>query len=209
MIISPSTVSHRQLPSNLIADDLPLFEDASEKQIQEARLLTFKNINIGRHGILFKGLYIYKDSINYDSRLALHLDKFDISMLKFYLKFFITDQLTNARIFYGEEDDYLWIADQNTSAYFHWFCDAIPRLVAAKEIISDPKLLLPDYYKKLSYVKDVLPAFSVYEPIFIPQNSICRINRLYFPTPIAVPGNYNDALMRQIRKEFREFFLTS
>lgn len=203
MIISNETVSYRNLPCNLIEDEKRFFSNFLEKRIKEAKLLTFEDVNIGYDGIIFKGFQIYKDSVCYDEQLVRGLKNFSIRTLNFYLKFFIKNSL---RTSVSYQDSYAWIVDQYSANYFHWFCDALPRLLAMMNVIENPHLLIPESYKNLDYVMKSLEAFSVNKVTFIPENVLCRARKIFFPTYIAESGHYNDSLMREIRSRLRKYF---
>lgn len=146
MIIADATVSHRKLPCNLADSDLKLFENFLSKKIEEAKLLTFEDVNIGYNGIIFKGWQIYKVSVNYGVQLEMGMNKFSIHTLKGFSKLFMQTLFPKGVL--HVEEDCLWIIDQYSWSYFRWFCNAIPKLFASMQLRQRPKLLVISHSKK-------------------------------------------------------------
>ncbi len=170
-------------------------------------MLIFEDVNIGCDEIIFKGHHLYKESIHYNVQLQMGLNKLSVLTLKGCLKLFIKNLLLNNSVHL--KDEYLWIVDQYSWSYFHWFCDAIPKLLASMQVVNNPKLLLPEFYRKFDYIEESLKAFPLVDLVFIPEHSLCQVKKLFFPTPLAQSGHYNDPLMKKIRSTFREYFLKS
>ncbi|MBD2775943.1 glycosyltransferase family 61 protein [Iningainema tapete] len=200
MKLLDASVSYRKLPVNLIDNDLFLFADELKKSTEETRLLTLRNVRISPEGLIFKDFNIFKESYSKDYIYSFSLDilKKDIkSLLKNY---FLRKSITL------QEDDYLWITDEQSYNYFHWLLDVVPRLVAALKKIEKPKIILPYHYKNIRFMAESLEAFPLSNLIFMSQNVVYNLNKLIIPTHIASSGDYNDRLVKQVREIYRNYY---
>lgn len=99
-----------------------------------------------------------------------------------------------------------WITDRWSVNYFHWLCDAIPRLYAIWKRQDDLDLLLPADCERLAFVLESLAPFRLRNVIFAPSKGILRCGELTMPTKTSVSGNHNHDLIREVRKLYSDHF---
>lgn len=94
----------------------------------------------------------------------------------------------------------IWITDNWSHGYFHWFGDALPRLMAAEKYWTTHPVLLPARYATISFIMDSLKSFGV-EILFFDQDKRYKVNELVLPAYAAITGNYNEAYLFRIREK--------
>jgi capsular polysaccharide biosynthesis protein len=99
-------------------------------------------------------------------------------------------------------DGGIWITDNWTNNYFHWMCDALPRLIASQQVKQLSIVILPEHYQRHSYVKESLELLGIkIQPIN--RNSANLVKNLIITEHIAPSGNYNKFLMLALRERLR------
>ncbi|MCX6300301.1 MAG: glycosyltransferase family 61 protein [Bacteroidetes bacterium] len=93
----------------------------------------------------------------------------------------------------------VWIIDNWSDGYFHWFTDALPRLIASESRISSHVILLPIRYQKLQFVLDSLKILN-HKIVF--YDSKVFIRNLLLPSHTAESGNYNVNILQSLRYKF-------
>lgn len=74
----------------------------------------------------------------------------------------------------------IWITDHYSANYFHWFNDALPKLIFLEELGIRGEILLPDYLLKFKFIAASLELLK-WPYRFLPANAVCRYNTLYLP----------------------------
>jgi len=92
----------------------------------------------------------------------------------------------------------IWITHNWTDAYYHWFIDALPRMLMAEEYanVNNP-IILPDYYKDITFVQQSLAILKknvVYYESGIPY----WIKQLTITKHAAPIGSANPKLINQL-----------
>jgi len=98
-------------------------------------------------------------------------------------------------------DKGIWITDNWTYAYFHWFADALPRLLACEEMIDGHQVILPDYYKNIPFISESLQ-FLGYSPFYYEPAKRLTIQQLLLPSHTAPIENYNSVVINNLRNRF-------
>ncbi|MEO1526619.1 MAG: glycosyltransferase family 61 protein [Planctomycetota bacterium] len=95
----------------------------------------------------------------------------------------------------------VWTTDDWSFGYFHWICDALPRLemVAREFDLSELTLVLPHKSKRFPFIAQSLAAFPLAETRVLGrfESALCR--EMVLPTHIATSGNYRPELMQALR----------
>ena len=201
-VLCQDSVSTRKLPVNFNLADIGLFEHEVERTIPASVLLYLKDITVNPTGLLFHGTKVLPQSFqsqNFVDSWTEHRTK---------LKFFIKDCLLKPHNFllkpHKIEGDVFWITDTWSQSYFHWMTDALPKLLTIREKLGDATLLLPGAYDREEYITSSLKPFSIQHLKFINKTSHCR--NLKFPTPTAPTGNYNENVIRDLRRLYTDFY---
>ena len=185
--IYPAHVSERVAPNNLEKNDNVLFEHEFTSLICSTSYLILKNV------------HVLDDTV------------FDLSNFTFYPSythvygsFSIKDKLKRLKSFFKNKiivDKAIWITQNWTWMYFHWLTDALPRLIALEDHIEKHIVLLPESYKKHSYIIDSLEILG-YDSIFYPECNRVFVKKLALPSHTASPGNYNAYYLNILRGRF-------
>ena len=194
-ILCPASVSTRKLPVNFNPADAGLFEHEIERTIPATVLLGLENVSINPAGILFRGSKVLPQSFPSPNFAKAWQGR--RTRLKLFIKNCLKPQ---QRI----EQDVFWFTDTWSQVYFHWMTDALPRLLAIRDQIGDATLLLPSAYGGEEYIVSSLKPFGIQQLKFIHETFHCK--NLKLPTHTAPTGNYNEKLIRDLRKTYTDFY---
>lgn len=176
-------VLKRTDPLCLDKKDSILFSHELEKKIESSSVYAISNI-------ILLNSYIYQKN-NLLKQFSLVGEYFysDLDRFKVFLKsIFIKDEMDKA----------IWITDNWSDGYFHWFGDALPRLLLLNEYWDECPVLLPLKFSRLSYVVDSLTYLGVN---FVFKDKVkCKV--LYTSDFAAPTGNYRPVLMNELNMFF-------
>lgn len=104
----------------------------------------------------------------------------------------------------------LWITDNwSCGGYFHWTCDALPRLESALEDgaaepgeMDEFTLLLPSKAKRSRFIRDTLSAYGLKNVRVLGRFEHLRCPELLVPRHIAPTGSYRPEIMQRMRDRF-------
>jgi capsular polysaccharide biosynthesis protein len=153
-------------------------------------LLELNDVRVSFDGFLFKLLTVLPESFAFPASLKQW-------KLRSFIKFF-TSNYFNRRTREVARDA-LWTTDDWSYGYFHWLTDALTRLYVVRERLHDFVLLLPSDYESLDFVQASLKCFGVRDVEYVGRNEVLRCRRLFMPTHTAPSGNYNEAIIREVR----------
>ncbi len=108
------------------------------------------------------------------------------------------------RDFAGE---FLWITDRFAANYYHWLCDALPRLEAVLPFVKPTKLLLPRRTWDAAFVRESLQAYGeidLVEPP--PAGQGGRASALLIPDHVADNGQHRRELAVRVRDRLTGHF---
>lgn len=186
-ILYEKHLSERKPPQNLKVEDRPLFERELSRELPEAHLLTLKNA------------WVLHDLIADSGKLSRYLAYTHVyplsgkSLLKRQLLRFLPPA--------GHLQKGVWIIDNWSMNYFHWFTDALSRLLAFKETGEKAPVVLPKTYQELSFVRDSLRMLEQEVYFYEPSRKL-GLDTLYLPSHTAPRGNYNASLIRSLKARF-------
>ncbi len=155
---------------------------------------------------------INETSILFLSRIHILTDTiFDISNFKFYAEethidgsFTKNEKLNYFKSFFKHKlvlKNGVWITQNWTWMYFHWITDALTRLIASEQYTKGYHVILPISYKKYPFVLKSLELLN-YEIFWYSEDERVSIDQLILPTQTAIPGNYNEELLKKLRAKF-------
>ncbi len=149
-----------------------------------------KNIILLSNGIIINGLTVEKDSLLYDNRLK------DIGGINTLFKLIIKSIIQNRVTFISEKESYVTIINEWTNNYFHWFTEAIPKLICLMDNEKKPLILLPVNYQ-FGYQTRSLDMMSFSYKFFSGNLVICK--NIFLPFRLAPSSaQYNPAAMKQM-----------
>lgn len=177
-------VSTRKLPGNIQVQHLNLFEAALKFKINDTKVERLKNIFI-----LYDSVFSLKKVSFYQSYTHIHKLPFRTLIKRLLGLLRKGERIKNA----------VWIFDEWSDNYFHWFTDALPRLLAAEKSYSFKEVLLPKSFERYSYISSSLSLLG-YQPHYITKKIF--VNELILPNHTAATGNYNRELVNEVREKF-------
>lgn len=199
VLLEGETRARRRLPENLREEDLRLFSHALEARTPACRLLRLRGVGASAEGLLFKGFRILPESFAHAETMEAFTRR-----KRSVVKTLAANLLARRRVRLA--DPCLWITDDWSHGYFHWFADALTRLVAAREYVKDSVLLLPSRYRGLEFVNSSLRAFAPREVRFIGDDEVYFCEELLLPTQTAPSGDFNESLVRELRESLTGFY---
>lgn len=177
----PPYLAIRKAPANLTAADAHLFQNALTYEIKEVKMLSLENA------------WLLKDTL------------FTFFPPKFYLRYThvwgLPAKSLLKRLFLllspGQKiEKALWISDDWSEGFFHWFADALPRLIAIRELAKDHVVVLPKHFEKYDYIQTSLKIINCKTFFFTGK---LRVKQLVVPGHLAPTGNYNKNVLLSIR----------
>ncbi len=110
--------------------------------------------------------------------------------------------LIKGRIKYLKEG--VVITDLWTRGYFHWLLDSLPRLI----LVDKPEItiLLPIELKNFEFIESSLRLLGFHKLYFMNQHEYKFIKKLNFPLQLGPTGNYNEEVVKEVRKRYLNGF---
>lgn len=183
--VYPEHISVRRHPKNMTESDAILFSNEFSRKINSLCIQILTNSDILRDTV-------------YDARrrkLYTHLTHAQGITLRQKLERLWKLTAAPERISKG-----IWITDNWSHGYFHWFGDALPRLMAAEKYWTTHPVLLPARYAGIGFIMDSLRPFGVETRFFEPDRRY-KVNELVLPAYAAITGNYNEEYLFRIREK--------
>jgi len=189
-IIITSRQEERKKPVNLNQKDIDLFKHEFSLALSPVTAIELSNISVLRN-VLFslQKLTFFKAYTHLYSTPK----KYFLKRLRLFLT--IPQHLEHG----------IWITDEISSEYFHWFTDALTRLkaIASHEGTEMLKkqfpVVLPDSYKTKPYIIESLKLMG-YKPFFYNPKKRLQVAVLLSCSHTAPTGNYNSDLILSINK---------
>jgi capsular polysaccharide biosynthesis protein len=101
---------------------------------------------------------------------------------------------------------FLFITDAHSHNYYHWLCDALPRLEAWLVRNPQARLLLPRRVHAQPFVRDSLRAYPQVEVVAQPDGHAMRVGELVLPGRAAPEASHRPQLARKIGARLRSHF---
>jgi capsular polysaccharide biosynthesis protein len=188
----------RRPPRNLLPGDEELFAHEYRRRIPPTRSEILTGVQVLSNGMLTRGLGPLAQSFATRS-YGLRAVKRAVRALQYGC--FPSSRSVVERA--------LFVTDEFSNGYFHWFCDVIPRLEAlAKDTTEDlrERTLLVPAMARFAYVDESLAPYPAKDIRMIAQKEIVRCRDLLVVPPVAPTGNYRPPLMKAVRDRYRAFF---
>jgi capsular polysaccharide biosynthesis protein len=176
----------RKQPINLHKDDLHLYKNVLTTPIHETTLSRLENVSI------LKDTFFNMRHFTYYLHHS-HLTKVSNSSLLKRGILFLKPASTVQRA--------IWVMHEWSAEYFHWFTDALPRLVATGDWQKNTPVILPKSYADKPYITQSLRMLHV-EVIFYDPRKRVKVKELIVPSYTAPTGNYNKTLIQVVRERF-------
>jgi capsular polysaccharide biosynthesis protein len=181
--------SVRTKPVNLKKEDIYLFENEFYKSFKGSYMLFAKNVSIN-----FLDLSKYFRLISFSRHTKMNKFNFYQNLKYFFMKSNVIE--SDQVVAKGS-----WILDEKSFHYFHWMCDALPRLVQIKNYTEEYPVLIPDKFMKYRFIKESLQEFDVNYKIYNASKKL-NVRKLLISSHVAPSGNYKKDIMLKINEVF-------
>jgi len=191
-------IEQRQAPRNLEPQDSPLFAAEMLRRFPACEVQHIREADVfGRSPIRLAGGHFFAESFVNQSHFDLWKKQRGHWRAGFERFFHYHTQLDTPGI---------WITDNWSCGFFHWFGEALARLeLALQELRAEEvTLLLPHKFHRHAYFLDSLKAYGLRDVRILGRFECMRCTDLFFPKHIADTGNYNSGLMHSMRSRFRK-----
>lgn len=192
-ILEKTTVS-RKLPANFRQDDRWLFINEIEKEIPRIVIRKLKWVKLSPEGLLFFRNRILPDSFAFSPGFKKWKKR---TLFKSYIHNYLLRKTRRV------EFPVLWVTDVWSGGYFHWLCDALPRLVAAFHCVEKAFLVLPRELKGLPFVRESLKLLNVQNVEYIGPDEVLLCSTLLLPSHTAISGDFNEPIVKQLHNMLR------
>lgn len=189
----PGIDLHRNRPVNLEEEDLRLFHNYINKQLPSVRLFEYEDVNVTAESIIWKGFKIANELLIYPNHTEIYNWKYTLS------------NRYNRRMLKVPHDEYILCTDYWGDGYFHWMCDALPRVMLLKDKLEKGVLLLPEHYQA-GYYNETLNAFNIREIKRVPLKNYLRVNHLITAEQPTISGDHRPELIKEVRQHLLEYF---
>lgn len=173
-------------PFHLKKEDVTLFERCFTSTVRATTLLRVKNANVLKSAI------------------------FTVRPLRFYTAYTNIKPVSKPgllkrllRLAYPAQklDRGIWITDEWSAEYYHWFADAMPRLEAASSRAGkDWPVILPDYYAERKYIGASLQKLG-FTPFYYNRDKRLLVRELLLPSHTAPTGDTNIDIINILREK--------
>ncbi|QDT02573.1 hypothetical protein K227x_09510 [Rubripirellula lacrimiformis] len=102
----------------------------------------------------------------------------------------------------------IWFVDNWSAGYFHWMCDALPRLELALRLYQADELtvVLPHKFGRYPYFLESLSVFGLRDIRLLRRFQRLRCRELVVPGHVARTGHHDPQIMDAMRQRFRSAF---
>jgi len=167
-------------------DDLWLFRHEFKKEFNDPSILKLRKLIVT--GNLYFPKKIYANTL-----ISYHSQSFNYSFFKVLEKI-------KERKFIIKFKRHFVITDDWGKSYFHWLLDCLPRLILLEELGINARLALPNDFIEQEYVAGSLKLLGKNDIQFIKKDKWYFFSTLWFPVHLAPTGNYNDLIIKKLRK---------
>jgi hypothetical protein len=184
-ILYSDTKLTREVPSNYLPADRPLFEIGFSYTMPAAYYYELSDIVISDYFIFSKNGFVLRETFsNYKRKISF------IKLLAKNLVYLVSGKTGS------KNGKHFWAIDEWGLNYFHWFADVLPKYYYLKNKEGAISLLLPDSYRDHSFITASLSMLDI--PHDWLSRKSTKIESLYYPDISAVSGNNLPGILKQI-----------
>jgi capsular polysaccharide biosynthesis protein len=187
-IIFEKSIVKRAEPLNFIPSDDHIFKRYWTSNRPECHILNLKNVYIVNKTIVSpRNLTIFE---RYSHVNGIRF----LGKLKTIFKFLFTSKKRNI----GRA---VWIHDNFSNNYYHWLTECLPRYLFAQGEIKDHVVLVPEKFKRYSFIIESLNLLGI-EFTFFNQNESVLVSELVLTSLIGRVAEYRPELLFLLRNKF-------
>jgi len=189
IILKQQTVE-RKKPANFNAEDDHLFQRYWISNRPECHIIQLKN------SIIVKDTIFIHENLRFYDRYTHYNGISKPGKIKHFF-FFLRNRsidFTNA----------VWIFDNYSANFYHWFTECLPRLFFAEKYLKDHVVILPERFKSYSFIPESLEHLGI-EPYYFDPKINLKIPELIVTSLIGRIAEYQKDLLIQLRMKFGVF----
>tara|TARA_R110002073_G_scaffold46789_13_gene127493 strand:+ start:485 stop:1546 length:1062 start_codon:yes stop_codon:yes gene_type:complete len=201
-ITLPLHTSVRNFPKNLRSRDVQLFASCRYQEISPASIERLRGVEaFGRGPLRHEGRYLQESFVTPAHAETWRRERGHLRAA--------AERLIQSRSVI--QSPTIWITDNWSCGYYHWMCDALPRLEMASQShdLSAMTLLLPYKYRKHAYMRQSLIPFGLGEVRFLKRFERVLCHNLILPSHVAVTGNHNQPIIQRMHQRFSGYLAES
>lgn len=184
--------SQRQYPRNLKPSDSHLFENNLSIETPPSKILNFENVTA------LNPCWLYENHTLIENAFSSNWNPSNTKKIRMALKFALLTRFSPVI------ENGIWITDNWSDNYYHWFAEVIPRLYAARINGYNAPVILPAKYRNIQFVQHTLNILQSEPPIYIQPKKSLKIKQLMVATHLGLPGISNDDIMFNLATFLRE-----
>jgi len=181
-ITYPKYTSKRTLPKNFKESDKQIFYSEFNKKFPGSYMIIKKNVRI-----LNLNLSKYNNLFSYTEHTKMSKYSIKANLKNFKNSNFSAD-IPKKNIAIIEKGS--WIVDEKSFHYFHWMCDALPRLLQIIRYVDEFPVLLPSSFTRYSYIIETLETLNI-NYIIYEDSQKYLVKNLLISSHVASSGNFN------------------
>jgi len=184
----------RKPPANMEDKDIGYFGGTLSKKIIDTKLFYFDNMEVDSSLILRRGKRVNMEISN--------IHNFNRAVYQYY-KIRMLEKV-GFRVKRKTVERGIWFIDDWSKGYFHWFFDALPRLLIGIRFEPTFVLILPQNFKGIRFVEQSLKLLGIDESkvFYMGPWDVLEIRKLAYVTLTAQSGNYNGEVVQELRNLF-------
>ena len=179
------TLIKRKSPINYKPKHSALFSNEMERELPILFSFSHKNICINSDQYIWKNFKFLKETFFRREKRR----KEKLSNFKFLIKSFTKKK----RVI----NDGLWLIDNWSHGYFHWFGDVLQKYYALKK--ENKKVILPYSYSKIDFIISSSKLLNI-ELDFVQENEILKCKNLTIVPTSFISGNFYHEPIMKLRK---------
>ncbi|HMJ67959.1 MAG TPA: glycosyltransferase family 61 protein [Cyclobacteriaceae bacterium] len=155
--------------------------------------LIFKDVNVNSQLLLWKNGRILNES-----KLNLVDTDFYRSSMN-YLRFIAINYFRRKKK--RVEGKTVWVIDQWAGNYYHWFVEALPKILSTRLDKSEFVVMMPSTYKDLLFHEESLKMMGVRWAYFDVVSERLNCEELYLPLNVSIAGTTNPFYINKVRDQ--------
>lgn len=183
--VFPAHIINRSKPANFETKDLKIFEQDFSQQVESFEVTTERNADILGDTVFSAKMFRFHFKATHLFRMSL------VTRIRRLILFLLP---------YKKADQGIWIIDNWSHNYYHWFCEALPRLIVADSTNKDFPVLLPYYYGHIPFVTESLRLLGK-EVVYYDTKKRYRIGELLIAGHTAPSGYQNCQIINELRQK--------
>lgn len=103
----------------------------------------------------------------------------------------------------------IWVSDDWSSGYFHWFADVLPKIFIAKDMNLNFEIFIPGKLREKRFVKDSIKILGIENVRFIEKHTAVQFEHLFLPKHMERSGEFDERIVSTIRRKFCDYVSAS